>query len=186
MDEALSRMFEDLKAFTYFEPNIAKFKLVGANRGHFVITDPNMAGMAELGGLSIDVIFYSRSAERQLLAVTTGRHPLVGVRMWRAEKAGFMADRTSVIKVITEAYDQANGWLNDWGRYHMGRGQQRTMWTTYLSNIEAGWYKRYRATRSGKNKNILLTDQKLPNPFRPLLPPELQKSEYKYYDYVVP
>ena len=56
-----------------------------------------------VGGLSIDVTLYSRTSEKRLLAVTTGNHPLVGVRMWRVEKA----DQANCMKIITEAYDQA-------------------------------------------------------------------------------
>jgi RHS repeat-associated protein len=186
MDEALNKMFEDLQRFTYFEPNIARFKPIGGNRGHFDMTDPSMRGTAELGGLSIDVIFHTRAAEKQLLAVTNGNHPLVGVRMWRVEKAGHTAKRESVIRVTTEAYDQANGWLNDIGRSQSGREQQNIMWTMYLDNIEAGWKKSYGAYRNGKMEKSIQTDQSLPNPFRSLLPPELQRSEYREFVEIVP
>lgn len=83
-----------------------------------------------------------------------------------------------MIKVITEAYDQANGWLNNLGRYQSGRDQQDIMWTKYLENIEAGWKKSYGAYRNGKIEKFIQTGQSLPNPFGALLPPELQRSEY--------
>ena len=185
MDEAISRMFEELTRFTYFEPNIARYQPVGADRAHFEINDPSTRGTMELGGYSIDVILYTRSAEKQLLAVTTGDHPLVGVRMWRVEKAGFTADRKSVMRVVTEAYDQANTWLGDWGRYQTGRDQQIIMWTKYLSNIEAGWGKRYGATRIGAIDKFLHPNQSLPNPFRSLLPPKLQQSEYREIEEII-
>jgi len=186
MEEAMSKMFEELVQFKYFEPNIANFKPVGANGGHFGLTDPSMAGTAELGGISIDVILYTRYANKQLLAVTRGDHPLVGVRMWRVEKAGTTANGTTVINVITEAYDQANGHLNNLGRYFSGRDQQMIMWKKYLSNIEAGWRQQYRATRVGRQRALLETDQKEPNPFKALLPAELQSTKWIYYDNILP
>jgi hypothetical protein len=45
--------------------------------------------------------------------------------------AGHQSDGTAVILVITETYDQANGWMNDWGRYFSGRDQQMIMWEKY-------------------------------------------------------
>ncbi len=59
------------------------------------------------------------------------------------------------------------------------------MWTKYLSNIEGAWNKRYGATRIGKVEKFFQPNQNLPNPFRSLLPAELQKSDYRYYYRIV-
>jgi RHS repeat-associated protein len=185
MEKAMSNMFEELLAFKYFEPNIAKLKQTG-NRGHFAITDPQMAGTAELAGNSIDVIFYTRFPQKQHLAVTTGNHPLVAVRMWRVEQAGTTSSGTSVINVITEAFDQANGYFNDWGRYAVGRDQQMEMWNKYLANIENGWKRTYQATRVGKVDKFIAEGQSLPNPFKAFLPADLQVSKYIPYDNILP
>jgi hypothetical protein len=59
------------------------------------------------------------------------------------------------------------------------------MWTKYLSNIEKGWNKTYHATKVGKIDKFLAGDQPLPNPFRSLLPPDLQITKWIPYDYIL-
>src|SRR5262245_65325515 len=61
---------------------------------------------------------------------------LVGVRKWWVE-----TDSSSPVKlrVITEAYEQRRGVLNDIGYVHAGGAAANVIWENYLSNIGAHW-----------------------------------------------
>lgn len=184
---ALKKIYGDLKNFEHFAPNIATVAVSG-DRGHFSLrwTEPfsKLGSAVPYFGNSLDVEFYSRDANRELMAVTTGDHPLVGVRKWWTSDVGDKRDQSAVhIQITTEAYEQTNGWLvNQAARALGGRGKQNAMWVRYLDNIAGWWQKNYSATVEARPTPVVESTGLSSNPFRYHLPSILQNSQY-YYDY---
>jgi len=175
VDRIVREVYSDLERFNHFKPNFSSIYLSGDGRTAHFSLDNVVLALASVPAGSIDVELVRRPDRSEVLAVTTGLHPLVGVRRWRA--AALVTNtryRARAILVETEAYEQANGLLN-WIGHPAASIFQDQMWEIYLNNIAGHWKKtkkaipfNYRETFSGSSDN----------PLRWRLPPSLQNSRY--------
>jgi RHS repeat-associated protein len=188
--EALNKAYSDLRNFEHFDPNLATVTVNG-DRGHFNLrwTEPfAKAGSATpFVGNSIDVLFHRRDATRELFAVTTGDHPLVGMRKWWVVDLSSKGSKSVVyMAIFTEAYEQTNGpvvnRIGRWWPLDGGHSKQNRMWTRYLNNIAEWWKQNKGATLENDPTPMVEATNLTVNPFRKELPLSLQKSDY-YYDY---
>jgi RHS repeat-associated protein len=180
-NEAMNRIYDDLRQFNHFSSpvqNIAAFTRSG-DKGHFSVNGAAVAGASWIVGNSIDIIVLERSAQKEVIGITIGDHPLVGVRKWRPEKAGeLLGKKGGIIDVVTEAYERPSGMFNDWF-YSLAQQGQNEMWLIYLQNIAIYWHDHHKATDLEWEK----VQKKVPgtiNPFRAELPAELQNSRITY------
>lgn len=180
-NQAMNRIYDDLRQFNHFSspvPNVARFTRDG-NKGHFAISDAPIALGSWLLGNSIDIIVLEHQARREVVGVTIGDHPLVGVRKWWPEKAGLLLTGSgTIVDVVTEAYERASGKWNE-SLYSEARSEQKRMWLTYLQNIATYWRKHHRA-QVVEWEEVLETAEGTANPFRSELPAELRNSRFTY------
>ncbi len=188
--DAVNEAYEDLKQFKYFTPNLATVTVNG-DRGHFKLRwsefFSKMGSATPLIGNSIDVLFHRNDATKELFAVTTGTHPLVGVRKWWAEHNPRNHSKKDILLVIsTQAYEQANGYLINaigrWWPIDGGHKKQGRMWTMYMENIIDAWKKNHKAKLDEFPTPINEATGLDHNPFRNLLPASMRESQF-YYDY---
>jgi RHS repeat-associated protein len=188
--DAVNQAWEDLKAFNHFTPNLAGISLDG-DKGHFTLrwTEPisKVGSAMPFVGNSIDVLFHRSEPTKELFAVTVGDHPLVGVRKWWAMDVGNPANKSEVyLKISTEAYENTNGplvnRLGRWWPIDGGHSKQNRMWSMYIDNIANWWKENKRATIHEKPEPVVEETNLTYNPYRGLLPSNLQNSQY-YYDY---
>jgi RHS repeat-associated protein len=188
--DAIEEAWNGLKNFHYFEPNLASVQVNG-DRGHFKLSwwefFSKMGSATPVIGNSIDVLFHRNEATKEQFAVTTGDHPLVGVRKWWTVENPRNHSKKEILLVIsTEAYEQANGLvinaLGRWWPIDGGHQKQSRMWSNYLRNIADAWKKNHKARLEESPPPVVETTSETYNPFRGLLPPNLRESQY-YYDY---
>jgi RHS repeat-associated protein len=185
LQQAMSSIYSDFETFAHFnEPtaNIAGVSIKG-NYAHFDLNPGITASASWVAGNSVDVVLVRNPGKRELMAMTIGDHPLVGVRRWSVKTV--RVANTCRVEIETEAYEQVSSLLNKLGRWGSGREQQDQMWTTYLANIADYWYDKIRARVIDNAVGWVEpagTDQ---NPYRSLLPAELQNSQYKDYDEII-
>jgi RHS repeat-associated protein len=175
-DEMIDKVYTDLERFEHFnEPtnNIATVS-IGGSRGHFSISSPVASAASALAGNSIDVEFDFRRYKHEIIAVTIGDHPLVGVRKWWVE---YDSAYEKSFHVYTEAYEKDSGFLNAMARPITPAAQDR-MWSTYLDNIGLYWRKNYHAYYSGRVISRFDSVGGDVNPFRSQLPERLQYSRF--------
>ena len=182
VDDAMDRIYADLKQFNHFsspEANIASVQRSG-NTAHFAVNGAAPALASWVIGNSIDVTLWDRDAQKQVVAVTIGDHPLVGVRKWWPEKAGeLLSSSGGIVDIITEAYERKSGLFNRFGYWLAGPYGQNDMWLTYLQNIATYWKGNYNASVvewEAKHNRVSGTQ----NPFRAELPAALQNSRFTH------
>jgi hypothetical protein len=158
--------------------NVAEFYRSG-NTGHFSINGAAVAASSWVVGNSIDIIVLERPSNRQVIGVTIGNHPLVGVRKWWPSKAGDLLGSTgAIVDVETEAYERASGFWNE-TFYSQAKEAQNTMWLTYLQNIAIYWKNNHKGKVVEWEKNVGPASG-TNNPFRAELPAHLQNSRITY------
>ena len=94
----LEDMYSDLKRFNHFRPNFSSIRISPNGRTAHFYLDNTMLALASVPAGSIDVELVRRPERNEVYAVTTGIHPLVGVRRWR------------VHELFTRAIAQGNFW----------------------------------------------------------------------------
>ena len=119
--------------------------------------------------------------------MTTGDHPLVGMRKWWVVDLSSKGSKSVVyMAIFTEAYEQTNGpvvnRIGRWWPLDGGHSKQNRMWTRYLKNIAEWWKQNKGATLENDPTPMVEATNLTVNPFRKELPLSLQKSDY-YYDY---
>jgi RHS repeat-associated protein len=189
LERAVEMIYDDLTNFAHFsEPteNIAKVKISG-DTAHFDLVPSLTASASYLAGNSIDVILAKYPERRELMAMTVGDHPLVGVRKWTVKKVILKAFKSNRVDIVTEAYEQANSRANEAARSFIGRDQQNAMWSTYLENIAEFWSNTYGASEIEVDDPAMVEPAGTTvNPFRSQLPINLQSSRFHDYDEIIP
>ncbi len=155
-EEALKEIYEDLKMFNHFSPNIASIEING-NISSFTI---NNLAMNTASGLLNDTPFSVRlSFPRNYLvkAVTLHKHPLVGVRYWEVSNddergAGW-------VKVETKAIERARGPGNYFAQMLFG-GVMENVWNNYFNNISNHWLNESTSIKAMTVTDIKFTDER--------------------------
>jgi RHS repeat-associated protein len=187
LQEALTKIYADFETFAHFnEPtkNIAGVSING-NYAHFDLDPGISASFSFIIGNSVDVVLVKRPEKLEMMAMTIGDHPLVGVRKWTVRKGNLTYAKTCRVEIETEAYEQASLLFNRIGRWMTGRGQQDQMWTTYLANIADHWYEKIRAQVIVPAVGWVEPAGRNDNPYKSQLPADLQSSKYKEWDEII-
>jgi RHS repeat-associated protein len=186
LDRAVKEIYSDLEVFAHFNSptkNIANVSING-NRAHFDL-DPSLSATASfIAGNSIDVALAKYPERGEMMAMTIGDHPLVGVREWSVKKSKVTIVKPTRVDIETEAYEQVNGLTTRFGRWWNGRDQQDRMWSTYLENIADHWWDAQRATVIMRESRVEAAAASV-NPLKSKLPADLQKTRYHDYDEII-
>ena len=84
LQQAVSEIYSDFETFAHFNAPTSNIAGVSNrdNYAHFDLNPGLSASASWVAGNSVDVALVKNPGKRELMAMTIGDHPLVGVRRW--------------------------------------------------------------------------------------------------------
>ena len=179
LERVEQNIYDGLKKFEYLnvkDNNLATIKVLeipddvvkahpelegrryGEIKNRSLSTTLNMTAVGLTDGVAGEfyVELFSDDKAYTVSAVTLGRHPIVGIRIWRVKLYGPDKNGESHIYVETITWEHRDGLLGDLGFWHStGLADTKKLWDNYLNNIaqaaikDAGEGDAVRSTRIG-------------------------------------